>query len=124
MNIQTSSLRGAALDWAVAKCEKFSVFWDGNNVRLLGVNREECFSPSTDWNLAGPIIERECIDLKFYGDLDGVRTMMNSQDGETIIEEWNRNPLVAAMLAYVASVFGDEIEIPDELIKTKEIDHA
>jgi hypothetical protein len=53
IKLKTSELTGAALDWAVAKCE-------------VGEAINEIDDPhfySTDWALAGPIIEREKIDV-------------------------------------------------------------
>jgi hypothetical protein len=52
IKLKTSELTGAALDWAVAKCE-------------VGDAINEIDDPhfySTDWALAGPIIERERIE--------------------------------------------------------------
>jgi hypothetical protein len=54
MKLKTSELQGAVLDWAVAKCE-------------LGEAINEIDDPhfySTDWALAGPIIEREGITVR------------------------------------------------------------
>lgn len=103
--MKTSELTGAALDWAVAKCEgvvderDFAWYWD----------RKDWFEYSTDWTLSGPIIEREQLALFLeYKDLwcatDGDRRMT----GDT--------PLIAAMRCYVASKLGDEVEIPTELV--------
>ena len=53
--IKTSELTGAALDWAVAKCE---------GVKLkYGLTDDERYS--TDWSQGGPIIEREFISLDY-----------------------------------------------------------
>jgi hypothetical protein len=111
--MRTNELTGAALDWAVAKCEKPE--WLGNQAEVYVLKAG--FHPSTDWALGGPIIEREEIELT-RGSLDSnewVATidlfegdvMRESQSGET--------PLIAAMRCYVASKLGDEVEIPDEL---------
>jgi hypothetical protein len=93
--MKTSELTGAALDWAVAKCEE-----------LEGVDYE--FSPTTDWLQGGPIIEREVIDvwstgIKNWGAANGHRT----GSGPT--------PLIAAMRCFVLSKLGEEVEIPEEL---------
>ena len=98
--MKTSELTGAALDWAVAKCEYFPVRngFDDN-----------CPEYSTDWAQGGPIIEREQIAV-----------YLNGEDGWTGEDGWKRatgpTPLVAAMRAYVASKLGDEIELPEELM--------
>ena len=97
--MKTSELSGIALDWAVAKCE-------------FGDDMPAGFgSRSTDWSQAGPIIERESIELGryadqwqaiFHGDCESI-----AQNAET--------PLIAAMRCYVASKLGDDVEIPEEL---------
>ena len=109
MKLKTSELQGAVLDWAVAKCE-------------VGDAINEIDDPhfySTDWALAGPIIERERIGFKYTGTamefvawVNGELSTVNDQHGPT--------PLVAAMRCYVASKFGDDlvlfkVEVPNEL---------
>ena len=121
--MKTSELTGAALDWAVAKCEKHDVFtrpianaqhkfWVGIITHDYQMSREGPFTPSTDWSQGGPIIEREWIDLHCVNDslceaecpANGGLTMQN---GPT--------PLIAAMRCYVASKIGDDVEVPEEL---------
>lgn len=66
--MKTSELTGAALDWAVAKCEQ-PVYSDKALIQALaagsnGIGIEwDAFSPSTDWAQGGPIIERENISV-------------------------------------------------------------
>ena len=110
--MKTSKLTGAALDWAVAKCE-------GHGIGSLD---DPWFAPSTDWSQGGPIIERERIFLKpsklspttakrmawgahgFYGNT------------EQKVHNYGSTPLIAAMRCYVASKLGDNIDIPEELL--------
>ena len=104
--MKTSELTGAALDWAVAQAEgKTWAVW-----RFVEWHSDGDLNYSTDWALAGPIIERECISLfNCYGD-----------------SEWSANtegyeyhattPLEAAMRCYVASKLGGEVEVPEELM--------
>jgi hypothetical protein len=64
MKIKTAELTGAALDWAVAKCEGLPVRI--NKYGLFAPEQGEdapYFVPSADWSQAGPIIEREEITL-------------------------------------------------------------
>ena len=112
MNIKMQDLTGAALDWAVAKCE-FPTALDadiGVWVQPLPCDDPDDFKfqPSTDWAQGGPIIEREGISL-----MDGwnayTENLRNLHQGPT--------PLIAAMRCYVASQLGDEVEIPDELVE-------
>lgn len=102
MKIKTSELIGAALDWAVAKCEGLKgVVADGP------VMRE--YHPSTNWGQGGPIIEQWAIDLLYR---DSVwRALRHVGDCPTMGS--GPTPLVAAMRCYVSSRLGDEVEIPE-----------
>ena len=64
---------------------------------------------TSTWAFSGPIIERE-------------RISVIGQGGDDWIAEWGwvqvfgDTPLEAAMRCYVASKFGDEIDVPEELL--------
>jgi hypothetical protein len=100
---KTAELTGAALDWAVAKCEG-----------------EPVYSYSTNWLFGGPIIEREIIMLSYdrgwSWDSPWLAEIANTpkQDGET--------PLIAAMRCYVASKLGADVEVPNELTEGNDHD--
>ena len=102
--MKTSELTGAALDWAVAKCEGLidQPRWG----YLYG------FKPSTDWAQGGPIIERGDISITPLNDIEGwIAHMM----WRNTTDHTGPTPLIAAMRCYVASKLGDEVEIPEEL---------
>ena len=102
--MKTSELSGAALDWAVAKCE-------GKEPKHHeGWPMEEPSEYSTDWGLAGPIIEREKIDT-YYGEKGWWQAVAETND----VCAFGESPLIAAMRCYVASKLGDEVEIPEGL---------
>jgi len=102
--MKTSELTGAALDWAVAKCDGVI---NGDDLDI-GFILERGYTPSTDWAQGGAIIEREMIDLKCLPTKQGGFIWRTAcADGQT--------PLIAAMRCYVASKLGDDIEIPEEL---------
>ena len=103
--MKTSELTGAALDWAVTKCEGFDHSIDAG-FKEWGMN-----GWATDWAQGGPIIKREKIELNLFGS----GWMATRTDGPAVSEEIGPTPLVAAMRCYVASKLGDELEIPDEL---------
>lgn len=119
--MKTSELTGAALDWAVAQCEGFGVnVHAGSALTIRGDG--DWWNPSTDWAQGGPIIERKKIEWQWlpspnkthqYGarkpSLGGLNRTF-CMDGPTI--------LVAAMRCYVASVLGDDVEIPATLLET------
>jgi len=109
MTMNTSELTGAALDWAVAKCEGLLAFGYKDDMGLLlitlSTGEAEYFKPTLDWAQGGAIIEREGIALipNWTAERPGF-----SADGET--------PLVAAMRCYVASKLGEDVEIPIEFL--------
>jgi hypothetical protein len=111
--MKTSELSGAALDWAVAKCEGF-----GDSPRFMEIfmyqqSRGMGYCYSTDWAKGGPIIEREeiCVGTSHIAPwmacLDDGMEVRNRERGDTL--------LIAAMRCYVASKLGDEVELPEEL---------
>ena len=106
MKIQTSELTGAALDWAVAKCERKYFAQEGEKFK-------RAYSPSTDWSQGGPIIEEETIDLA--PQITGT-WIARAIDHRPVALQEGCTPLIAAMRCYVASKLGDTIEIPEELL--------
>jgi len=123
--MKTSELTGAALDWAVAKCEGHNVFIKHAPVQVMytpkGKRSWYIYTPSTNWAQSGPIIEREKITIA-YGEEevdwfacvgDSRRFDDDTPDGlNTLV---GHTPLIAAMRCYVASKLGDNIDIPEEL---------
>ena len=116
MKIETSELSGAALDWAVAKCEGYI---DDCNTWMHGATISEIeegyYKPSTDWAQGGPIIEREAIAVSMGEDGDAWCAWFPLRQG--IEDSIGATPLVAAMRCYVASKLGEEVDILEELIK-------
>jgi hypothetical protein len=112
MNIKTSELTGAALDWAVAKIEfPDPDYEDADRFVYVHGDDEFHFTPSTNWSQGGPIIEREKIALA--PDIHHTKWSATLR-GEAYIY-WAQTPLIAAMRCYVASKPGDTIDIPEEL---------
>jgi hypothetical protein len=122
--MKTSELTGAALDWAVAKCEGRGFvfgetdYTDGHTYQR-GTAQATGPHYSTDWGQGGPIIERECIGLRgpsirgnawaAFIDLSGIsQGPQHRHTGPT--------PLIAAMRCYVASKLGDVVNVPEELV--------
>jgi hypothetical protein len=108
MKIKTNELTGAALDWAVAKCEGAELYISyGAACRVGG-----WIDYSTDWSQGGPIIQRENICLWSEG--YDWEAKISVGFGEWLVE-WDESPLVAAMRCYVASKLGDDVDVPEEL---------
>ncbi len=106
--MKTNELTGAALDWAVAKCEGLEWLFE-----KFGIGSPPGASFSTDWSQGGPIIERENIGLNAYHRGEGMAWRAVSFDDKN--KAYGPTPLTAAMRCLVASKLGDEIEIPEGL---------
>jgi len=99
LGVKTSNLEGDALERLVAKCE-------GKASWIRGF--------TTEWEQAGPIIEREEIGLA--KSLRGVWAAIKYDEQQRLLAfEDGPTPLIAAMRCYVASRLGDEVETPEEL---------
>ena len=112
--MKTSELTGAALDWAVAKCEGVI---NGDDLDV-GFILERGYNPSSDWAHGGAIIEREQISIEpfqYDGGWKAEICRFNSLTWERTTE-YGETPLIAAMRCYVASKLGDEVEVPEELM--------
>lgn len=123
MKHNVHDLEGALLDAAVAKAEgkRFDVFTG----RMCYVDGDD-WEPSRDWLIGGQIIERERITIVAHdaGYGDGPQWSATPDPFSSYIDlplpiptyrgdPGSRGPtaLIAAMRAYVASRFGDEVEL-------------
>lgn len=111
MKVETSELTGAALDWAVAKCEgvKVTKYLESPNL-FFGVGFDK-YKPSTNWSQGGPIIEREKVGIGHAWTEGEWLASAHDMDSPQFT---GPTPLIAAMRCLVASKLGDEVEIPDE----------
>jgi hypothetical protein len=120
--MKTSELTGAALDWAVAKCE-------GKNITLMRNTDGSLFPQpvwadglwqcnySHSWSQGGPIIEREWLDVTPWpNESDEDLRWQCVQHDSTDCLFFGPTPLIAAMRCFVASRLGDEVDIPEELL--------
>lgn len=106
--MKTSKLTGADLNLAVAKIIGLEI------EVMYGVVHDvhgEPFMPDLDWNVAGPIIERELIEICPIGTGEWRGQLDVAGD---LIRFYGDTPLIAAMRCFVASKMGDEVEIPEE----------
>jgi len=101
--MKTAELTGAALDWAVARCE--GLLHDDGSV-------PDYYQPSVDWENGGAIIECEGISLDYDGLGIWIGTIIING---SVFEELGGTPLKAAMRCYVASKLGDEVQLPEGL---------
>ena len=111
--MKTSELTGISLDWAVAKCEGLTQENGWTDLELF--NSARCggfYHYSTDWELGGPILERERVHLMAC--IDKSNWIAEIDHPVTVIH--GTTPLQAAMRCYVASKLGGEVNLPKELL--------
>ena len=114
--MKTNELVGAALDWAVAKCEGVFAHAPRHVSHEVWMKLLADYAPSTDWTKGGAIIERERISIS---PRDGYwealyHDNLFQEDGSDYFQ-MGETPLVAAMRCYVASKLGDEVQLPEGL---------
>lgn len=137
--MKVSELSGALLDYWVAKIEfgdgayepRIVDWTDGERYCLFpgALNGDEIYGgpryrPSTDWSIAGPIIEREGIQIsppespvhRHGGPLAGwgesglwCSTIFRKGPHRRCVQFDEHSPLVAAMRMHVANRFGKEV---------------
>ena len=117
-SIPVASLEGAALDWAVARCEGVDDYIVNESFMTRWTD-DECeggvdYHYSTDWAQGGPIIERDIAKIERFSDALWEATAY-TRDARYIVQS-GPNPLIAAMRCYVTLKLGDEVEVPEELM--------
>jgi len=132
--MKTAELEREYLDYYVAKADGLPIYaagtdsWPGNAhvhresfehsvilISLMGIShglfiehsaKSVRYSPSVNWEYAGPIIEREHICIG-YSEVHG----WGADFQDDVPYRWHgKTPLIAAMRVFVASRFGDEVE--------------
>ncbi|WP_110946448.1 phage protein NinX family protein [Pseudomonas bohemica] len=128
VEVKTAELTGAALDWAVAKVEEVEglVLRNGRpsfvqefdpelSCRESSISEWKCwiwYQPSEDWRDGGPLIEKHRVGFAIYPEhyfaATGLNDSSGTGDGPT--------HLIAACRAIVASVLGETVSVPKELV--------
>lgn len=141
MKVKTDELKGVALDWAVAKCEDLlgritqASTW-GELCKARGgivFTHGQIFSPSTNWTLGGPLLDREKIqvtplnqDNPKYGWAAAYKA--RGEYGEDFYSRSRQRgitPLVAAMRCFVTAKLGAVVDVPDVLLESeKSVAHS
>lgn len=131
--LQTSTLAGAALDWAVAMAEgrddiRIISQFGPPAVTLTGnfnVHRPEAalFKPSAWWRDGGPIIESNDWALPRININPGALHLGRYAASDSAgFDYFGATPLTAAMRAYVSHKLGPTVDAPDELVPPTQLD--
>ena len=98
---------GFALDGQAAPC----IFTTSRgNLRLAKADSVTAWNPSTAWVCGGPIIEREGISIMRWEIPNDNGANWTARNLRADIHADGPTPLIAAMRAFVASKFGEEVE--------------
>jgi hypothetical protein len=152
MIIKTTDLTGYALDWAVAEADGVKVGkCAGGYLALLSSIRvspycAKGYSPSTSWDIAGPLIQDSNIsiircddDYQNFPDKwmaqkgahsycestehqphEPMLQMVVYNDGSCFSKDgpvYGPTPLVAAMRCFVANTIGEKVDVPEWVTK-------
>lgn len=115
VEVKTQTLEFGALDWCIAQIEKLNVELTppnyGNGTALVFIaGAEPLYRPSTDWESGGPLIEKYRIDFAQYADEVEAFSQVRSPGSK------GPTYLIAACRAIVASVLGETVSVPKELV--------
>lgn len=138
MKVKTSELTGAALDWAVAKCEGRTIRHDPMKIDSKGywiweevpsgkggilihksvymrIGTE--YSPSTNWAQGGPIKECEKIGTQWdQGRCEAAYEQFSTPVWDNQSYGIGQTELIAVMRCRVTNKLGDEVDVPRGLI--------
>ena len=114
MKVKTKDLIGAQLDWAVGIAQR------PDDLKRFGrLVRTGRYSPSTDGSQGIKIIEDHAINTGTQRNEPGFRPhpdyMWHAQMDTRVHSGYGPTLLIACMRCFVASKWGDEVEVPDEL---------
>ena len=117
MKIKTSELTGAALDWAVAKCEGFTEY-DPLTEKMLPPRREYGWV-SLSSATSPPIGRKAARSSKRERIVVGPHALSTYSARicwDAAASVARPTPLIAGMRCYAASKLGHEVEVPEGLL--------
>lgn len=118
--VKTVELIGPALDWAIAQIEgvevtiaepQYLVGW-----RVARPYPHGKYSPSTDWAVGGPLIDKHKLDLGAPMEADRFTTWTANTEWGHPLGYKGETALIATCRAIVAAKLGNTVQIPAELV--------
>jgi len=119
VEVKTADLVGAALDWAVAQAAGWvaarfvPVHSPSKTYYEVRSPAGSLLSPSTDWSQGGPLIDGYAIGFSGWSE-DNWLAFSSPEDISH--EGIGSTHLIAACRAIVASVLGETVSVPKELL--------
>ena len=132
VKVKVAEASGVVLDYMVAMALGHNIVWDGiaywisdlNTSKLIGSKWKACgkpcgWSPSNYWEHGGSIIAREQISFDNFKGHPCAAFMGNHAKYE--FRQWapEGQILIAAMRCFVVSKLGEEVEVPNKLLKAQ-----
>ena len=130
MRVHVSDLTGKALDWMVSEAVDVAVVRRTGGMCcetvLMDVVANVPWSPSTNWDQGGPLINTLCSRLASNGDRSGPDPETGNHYDDPHV--WSacarfaggygqgKTALIAAMRAIVTAKLGEEVEVPEVLL--------
>lgn len=120
---------GIILDYLVAVCEGWNyvpvpdTFNSGRVYHMMQKGEEIkpliLLQYSSDWGLAGPIIDREYISIHQFKDEpeNSLCVASISMKVDDMRREFGPTPLVSSMRCHAVNKLGEEVEVPDTLFQ-------
>lgn len=134
MNLRLDTVPPLALDYLVALCEGkvnqgpygYPKVVDGFlHLHYCDAVLQHNYSPTSDWAVTGPIIDREliqitpiCQDNPKYGWIGAYKSReeFGDEDLYSIHRQRGRTALIAACRAFIMSRQGERVDIPEEFL--------
>ena len=121
--LKTAELLGAALDWAVCEADRNIPTVVDGTVRMTPWH-QTVYAPSTNSAQGEPLMELaqisvvRCRDLYFpKGNEKGDYYEPYWRATAGVAKQYGPTPLIAAMRCFVALKLGNEVDVPEELIR-------
>ena len=118
VEVKTAELKGAALDWAVAKAtpQKHWPVIVAGKVMLDTDYDHIPYSPSSDWAKCGPLLETQYIELSIGDEEYWARRASTSKYDDERVSYPGSSMLIAACRAIVGEKLGQTVSVPKELL--------
>lgn len=115
--VETATLRGRALDWAIAKILKR----DDLAQQIIDRPGSYIFRPSSDWSYCGPLIPTYKVNLQEHS-IESLGWLASIYPNEfEPVQARHANAPTAVCLAIATKEYGATLRIPGELLEETEV---
>lgn len=123
-HIKVASATPAQVSWLVTMIETDRLRAEGEPIKQWWLEQlatgQGAHPYATDWLWGGPLAERERIEVYTWGHDDycaKATDFSRRPDGDGVFaEQFGETELLARMRCFVASVYGEEVDVPEGLL--------